>query len=500
MSRQNLITKATSEIFDIAVIGGGISGAGIFELAAKQGYKCVLVEKGDFSGGTSSRSAKLIHGGLRYLQNGHFKLVRESLKERNKLINQYPDLVKPLAFILPLYHKRLKYIIAMYVYHWLAWDNKMPAFRYISPNKLRKKIQHINDAGLKGGLIYYDAVTNDAKLCNEVIHRTMEATGNIALNYLEVISGKENDNFYELTCTDNITNSPHTIKCKYVINASGVWTDNTLKKIANSNNITSSPSKGIHIVISKDRFPVDKAVLFPSFKNDGRTMYAVPWENDSVIIGTTDTECKEIDNPVAEAEDIKYILDAMNQFIHSSHFSEKDILSTFAGIRPLLKEDKASKERTREYKIWWTGNRIITVLGGKLTSFQSMAEQLMHTFSQTAKDKILLKKTAQNSIIEKAEIIRSIEKENILYSEKIDKNIALTESEIIYYIRNRSCYFPDDLLVRRLSLKYVINRYPNKKDIVDRIIRIMQREKKWDDNFTQKQIENFITETENFIP
>jgi glycerol-3-phosphate dehydrogenase len=501
MSRQDLISKAGSEIFDIAVIGGGITGAGIFELAGKQGYKCILVDKGDFASGTSSRSAKLIHGGLRYLQYGHFKLVREGLKERRKLIDQYPELVKPLAFVFPLYHERLKYIIGMHLYQWLAWDNKMPAFRYMPPFRLRKKFPCINDTALKGGLIYYDAVTNDAKLCNEVIHRSMESTENIAINYLEVISGKESDDVYEISCKDNIDNNIHKVKCSYVINASGVWTDNTLKKIANNNEITSSPSKGVHIVIPKERFPLDKAVLFPSFKNDGRTIYAVPWENESIIVGTTDTECKEIDNPFAEKEDIKYILDALNAFIPTFHFTEKDILSTYAGIRPLLKEDKDSKERTREYKIWWTGNRIINILGGKLTSFQSMAEHLMNTFSETAKDKIIPEKKGHIPFKDKkSELIRSIEKENVSSSGKINKDIDHTESEIIYYIRHRSCHSPDDLLARRLSLKYVINRYPDKREIVCRILKVMQKEKGWSEDFTLEQIEKFITDTENFIP
>lgn len=501
MSRQDQISKATSEIFDVVIIGGGITGAGIFDVATKQGYKCVLLEKGDFAGGTSSKSAKLIHGGLRYLQYAQFGMVREALKERRNLLDQYPDLVKPLPFIFPLYKQRFKYIIGMYLYQWLALGYEMPDFKYIPRKKFKKLFPCINDTNLKGGLVYYDAVTNDAQLCNEVIHRAMEATRNIAINYLEVVSGKESDGFYEICCKDNITNNHLTIQSKYIINASGVWTDQTLQKIAGRNDITSSPSKGIHIVISNDKFPLDKAVLFPSFKNDGRTIYAVPWENNSIIIGTTDTESEEIDYPIIGGEDIEYILYAMNQFVTDLEFSKKDILSTFVGIRPLLKEDKSSKERTREYKIWWTGNRIINILGGKLTSFQSMAEHLMTTFSKTAGEKIAINNVQNYSYIKtKEDIIRSIEKENFSYAEKIDKNIGISESEIIYYIRHRSCYFPDDLLLRRLSLKYVLNRYSNKKDVIIKILSIMQHEKQWSNAFTQNQIENFFLETEHFLP
>ncbi len=515
MIRVNNIKNFSDQIFDVAIIGGGITGAGILLEATKRGYKCILLEKNDFASGTSSKSAKLVHGGLRYLQHGKIALVREGLRERHYLLKNFSHLVKPLQFLFPVYSlfSKLQLHIGMWLYKTLSYDKEIAKYSFLNKKKTTEKFPAINQEELNGSFLFYDAVTNDARLCNEIVALAQQEKAT-ACNYCEFLSADNTKDFFLIHCLDKIENKALEFSAKYIINATGHWTDETLEKLQSKNPRFVAPSKGIHLVFSKEKFPADAAILFSSYANDGRSMYAVPWENNSVVIGTTDTEkIDTLDEVKAEEDDIQYILKSIQCFAPSLHISEKDILSSFAGLRPLLRDDAPSKDRSRDYKCWWIDQRIISIVGGKLTSFHAMAKTAVNRLEekfplkfpvspelksgQSASSKLT---NVQNPFIEKikqqygnqAEFIFEIISENQGYKEFFHKEIFVSVAEIIYFIRYQNCCHLDDLLTRRLSLSYVLKNFPDKKSILEKIAGIMAKEIQWTEQEKISEIGKYI--------
>ena len=514
MKRINDINGVSDKIFDVAIIGGGITGAGVLSEATKRGYKCILFEKNDFASGTSSKSAKLVHGGLRYLQHGKIGLVREGLRERNYLLKNFSNLVKPLQFLFPVYSSSsiLKLHIGMWLYKTLSYDKEIAKYSFLNKLKTIEKFPVINQKNLKGSFLFYDAVTNDARLCNEVIALAQQHDVT-AFNYCEFLSAEDKENFFLIHCNDNIENKLVKFSAKYIINATGHWTDETLKKLHVENSRFVAPSKGIHLVFSKEKFPADVAVLFSSYSNDGRSMYAVPWENNSVVVGTTDTEkFDSLDDVKTDENDIQYVLKSIKCFAPALNISEKDILSSFAGLRPLLRDDAPSKDRSRDYKCWWIGERIISIVGGKFTSFHAMAKTSVNRLEEKLLPKISgnsdlkFKQSASltlpkelNLFIEKiklqygnqSELIFEIISEDLNNKDFLCKEISVSVAEIIYFIRYQNCCHLDDMLTRRLSLSYVLKNFADKKSIIERIALIMAKENYWTEQETISEISKY---------
>lgn len=464
MKRRIDIEAISQNIFDIAIIGGGITGAGILREATKRGYRCILIEKNDFASGTSSKSAKLVHGGLRYLQYGKFALVNEGLRERHYLLKNFPHLVKPLQFLFPVYKSKFKIHLGMWLYKIMSFDKDLAHFEFLNKEKTQEKFPAINPQNLKGSFLFYDAVTNDALLCNEIILNAQKS-GAIALNYCEFINERfVNKNYFEIFCSDKIENSNHIIKTKYIVNATGHWTDETLQKMNFQRSNFVAPSKGVHLVFSRKTFPTETAILFPSNNNDGRTMYAVPWENDTVVIGTTDTEhFNNFDNVKADDGDVRYILNSIQKFAPMLKISEKDIIGKFAGLRPLLNNNSPSKDRSRDYKCLWTSENILTIAGGKFTSFHAMAKSVLR------------------KIEEKISPFPHYNLENIQNSFRTEYdtenyNKQSWHSKIIFFIREMNCFYLDDILTRRLSLTYAMQHHPAKNEIIKSTAEIIKKE------------------------
>lgn len=518
MGRIKNINEFSDKIFDVAIIGGGITGAGILREVTKRGYKCILLEKNDFASGTSSKSAKLVHGGLRYLQHGKIGLVREGLRERNYLLNNFPHLVKPLQFLFPVYStlSKLQLHVGMWIYKTLSYDKELAQYSFLNKLQTIKKFPFINPEKLKGGFLFYDAVTNDARLCNEVVSIAQQNRA-IAYNYCEFISAEDKKDFFTIHCNDSIKNKTVNFSAKYIINATGHWTDETLKKLHFENSRFMAPSKGIHVVFSKEKFPAEAAILFSSYANDGRSMYAVPWENNSVVIGTTDTEKFDcLDQVKTDENDIQYILNSIQSFAPALNITRKDILCSFAGLRPLLRDDAASKDRSRDYKCWWIGERIISIAGGKLTSFHAMAntaanrleekilpENPVSSVSKSGESIVSTPSDGHNLFIEKiqkqygnqAELIFRIAAENENYQEFLNTEISISIAEIIYFIRYQNCCHLDDLLTRRLSLSYVLKNFSDEKSIIERAATIMAKECKWTEEEKRSEISYYFLET-----
>ncbi|MCH2022454.1 MAG: glycerol-3-phosphate dehydrogenase/oxidase [Saprospiraceae bacterium] len=497
MTRKERLNTTCSDTFDLVIIGGGITGAGVLLEASKKGYKTLLIEKGDFSSGTSSKSAKLVHGGLRYLQFFYFKLVRESLVERNYLLETYPHIVKPLEFIFPLYQSSFKFRMAMILYQMMGRHDIMPNYSFANKEKTLHKLNAVNSENLKGSFSYYDGITNDSRLTTEIILEAKEYTNAAALNYFELINSKQSDSHYTLNCLDHLNNNHVEIKTRYVVNCGGPWTDKILDCLVPESEHSMAPSKGIHLVFSQNRIPMKSAYAFSSYANDKRMFYALPWEHNSVIIGVTDTEYNgDPDNIEVNQNDINYVLHGINRFLPDLNVTEDDILYEFAGLRPLFKEKTASQDKTRDFKIWWNNNRVISLAGGKLTTFRAMAKAL----TLKLKDKLEIKpaekighsninKTIPDSV--SPEKIKHIKNKygnkdiylfNLIHQNPelgnwLDEEFQILNVEIAFFIKHQDSFYVDDILNRRLALGYILNKHPKNKIIKEKVRQILEQYK-----------------------
>jgi glycerol-3-phosphate dehydrogenase len=494
MSRQHNIQRAVSELFDIVVIGGGITGAGIALTAARKGWKTLLIDKHDFAFGTSSRSAKMIHGGLRYLQNLQIKLVKEALHEREHLLKEYPHLVKPQPFFMPIYKSRLSKIklgIGLSGYDYLTGESSMPKHAEMDMEEVKIRFPQLKTTSMVGGFIYYDAKTNDARLTNEVIQEAADL-GAVVLNYFELTSlQKQSSKIKSITCEDKITGKSYTIKSNVFVSATGIWTDELLKKFDSEDKKKYlMPSKGVHIIVSADHFPKDCVMLLPTANGDGRMIWCMPWDDNLSVIGTTDTDYSEGNDEIIILKDeISYILESVNAQLKDKQLTEADILSVYAGIRPLLNdkdESKKSNQRSRDYQIWWNNDNMLTISGGKLTSFLSMAENCIktiedkHSIQSSDNDEIKINSLIDNFKhrygIKNATLIANIAQEN---SELVlnFKDYNYTPAEIIFFIRHQNAQKLDDILTRRTLISYQMKDFD--EDLVKSVSEIMTKELNW---------------------
>jgi glycerol-3-phosphate dehydrogenase len=378
-----------SETYDLLVIGGGITGAGIALDAITRGLKVCLVEKSDYASGTSSRSTKLIHGGLRYLKQLEFGIVREVGQERAILYKNAPHIVLPERMLLPIVEGgslgKYSTSLGLYVYDRLAGVDKEERRNMLSKEKTLETEPLLNANILKGGGMYVEYRSDDARLTIEVMKSAVER-GALCINYVECNSftHDKNGKINGAVCKDVFTGDTFTINTKKVINACGPWVD-TLRKTDNSlKKKRLHLTKGIHIVIKKDRLPIKQAVYFDV--QDGRMIFAIP-RGKKVYIGTTDTTYSDsIDYPFATKEDVEYTLKAANHMFPTAQLKTEDVESTWAGLRPLIHEDgKSPSDLSRKDEIFISDSGLISIAGGKLTGFRKMAERSVNVVCKQLK-------------------------------------------------------------------------------------------------------------------
>lgn len=365
-----------STVWDFIIIGGGATGVGVAVDAAARGYRTLLLEAHDFGKGTSSRSTKLVHGGVRYLQQGNISLVLDALKERGLMRQNAPHLVHDLAFIVPNYTwwEAPFYGIGMRVYDFLAGKHGFGPSRNLSCEKTLERIPTIETKGLRGGVIYYDGQFDDTRLLINLA-QTAEERGAVLLNYVEVTGLiKKDDVIGGVTAVDRETGREHRIQGRVVISAAGVFTD-TIRRM-DSPEIPSiiSPSQGIHITLDRSFLPGDTAVLVPH-TDDGRVLFAIPWRNHT-LVGTTDTPIQQVElEPRALPEEIEFLLTHTARYLTKDP-TESDVLSVFTGIRPLVAVQGESKTASlsRDHTLHISGSGLVTITGGKWTTYRKMAE------------------------------------------------------------------------------------------------------------------------------
>ncbi len=369
--------------FDLLILGGGITGAGVALDAALRGFRTALIDKGDFASGTSSVSSKLVHGGLRYLEHGGFHLVYEALHERRLLLeNAYPY-VRPLRFVIPFYRRSRmpawKARAGLVLYDLLAGSSNLRRSRPLSTEMLRQEFPGIQDDQLLGGAEYYDAQMDDARLCLSVV-RTAALQGARVANYVQAVAfEKRKGKIVSVHARDRVTGAEFDIRARQVLNATGPWTDEVARLAGDAAEPLLLPTKGVHLIVSRRDLDGALLLLHPA---DGRVFFVIPWM-EKTLIGTTDTITEESpDSLSVTPAEIDCLLEGYNRYFTTT-LQSSDVLGTFAGLRPLMRSGRGKPSSlSREYRIVQSPSGLISVAGGKYTTYRRMAEVITDTVSR----------------------------------------------------------------------------------------------------------------------
>lgn len=394
------ISKLKTEEFDLVIIGGGINGAGVARDAASRGMKVALVEYRDYASGTSSKSSKLIHGGIRYLENKEFKLVFEALNERTKLFNMAPHLIHPLRFMIPLYKESRVGMgmmgLGMWLYDALALFQAPEMHERLSADESMERMSAMRSEDLVGSYVYSDAYMDDDRLVIETL-RSANEFGAVCANYVQATGATfaSEGKIESVHCVDVVSGEKFAIKGRHVISSVGPWTDEVGSNLLKDWKKILRPTKGVHITLPKHRLPLESAVVMAAEKSD-RIVFGIP-RHEMIIIGTTDTDFKgDIENVVATPEDVQYLLDVTAHYFPGAKITSHDIIATYAGVRPLVADGSNTEGKTsREHTIIGDPRGITFVAGGKYTTYRLMCQQTVEKALQsfTIEDRIKFSKS-----------------------------------------------------------------------------------------------------------
>ena len=507
--------KEVHNNWDIIVIGGGASGLGIALDATARGYKTLLLEQSDFAKGTSSRSTKLVHGGVRYLAQGDIKLVREASIERGLLYQNAPHLVKNQTFIVPVYtlFDKLKYLIGLKLYDKIAGKLSLGPSLLISKKETLQKMPGLRSKGLQGGIVYHDGQFDDSRLALNLAQTILENGGD-AINYIKVTGLLKDDTgkINGVTAVDIETHSTFNFKAKSVINATGVFVDDILMMDKPGSAKTICVSQGVHIVLNKEFYLSANALMIPN-TSDGRVLFAVPWHN-KVVIGTTDTPVENASlEPQALEKEIDFILETAGSYLDKKP-QRADVLSVFAGLRPLaapLDGGQKTKEISRSHKIIVSSSQLFTILGGKWTTYRKMGEDMVNRIEKELKWQHQIPATAglhihgyANNINwqdpfyfygSDAELIRT--EMNADANEWISDELNIHKTQIIWAVKNEMARTVEDVLSRRtrallLNAKESIRIAPQVATIM---AKVLNRDEAW----IKKEVETYNKMADKYL-
>ena len=518
MNRKSLIgelREKTEFIWDVIIAGGGATGMGIALDAASRGYSALLLEQSDFAKGTSSRSTKLVHGGVRYMAQGDLLLVIEALHERGLMLKNAPHLTSDQEFIIPVYTlwDKILYTIGLKFYDLLSGRLSIGKSSFINRQGTMRRLPNLNSDGLKGGIVYHDGQFDDARMVISLAQACSSRGGKV-LNYFEVTAflKDESGRITGVLARDNITGEEFRIKSRLVINATGVFADGLMRMDNLGSKLTIKPSQGVHIVIDKSYLGGDSAIMIPK-TDDGRVLFAIPWYGKAVV-GTTDTPLDKISlEPKALESEIKFILDTAGRYLVKSP-SREDVLCIFAGLRPLAADPEnpsSTKEVSRRHKIALSSSGLLTVIGGKWTTYRRMAEE---TIDKGIRSGFLEKKkciTASLKLVSSDHYLKSgrlriygdfaseVEK-LIIYpqqGEPIDERLPYTKAELVWICRNEMPVTLEDLLARRTRALFLDARASS--EIAPEAAAIMAEEMGYDSDWQRDQLESYDQLVKNYI-
>ena len=534
--RSDALRRMAQEGVDVLVIGGGITGAGVALDAAARGTSVGLVEMGDFASGTSSKSTKLVHGGIRYLPQFDFVLVREALVERGLLTRNAPFLVQPIGFVLPLYKDARKplgtpivppggiglgYVLqaGLLLYDVLSGRLGVGRHRRLGPKNARKLAPCLKTDGLKDAFIYYDAQTDDTRLTCTVI-RTAAERGALIANYAQVTGFEQQDGrIVSAQVKDVLSGETLTIKARKVINAGGVFAGRVEAMAGSDSQVHINPAKGIHLTVPRSVLKIGKSAVVLPETDDGRILFIVPW-GPRVTIGTTDTPGGDIDRPVAGADDVAYLIRHVNRYM-DCNLTEADVISTWAGYRPLVsskKEGVKSSKLSRSHVVLDGPGGMVMVVGGKLTTYRRMAQDVMDHIAkqrgsaasrvthdlplqgaegwneaaaqvQAASERLGLRADTVRRLgtygASSLDVLRIIQEDPAL-ARRVVPDLPYIMAEVVYACRHEMAIQLDDVLVRRLHVNF--EDWKHGLEVAPAVADAMARELGWNAEQTAQQV------------
>lgn len=542
-SRSEALQAIQNQEFDVAVIGGGIVGVGIAQNAAVRGLSVVLVEKADFASGTSSKTTKLIHGGLRYLEQLHFRLTRELCHERALLETLAPQLVKDFSFILPIGEDSrffsLKAQAGLTLYDLLAMNTSNRRHHRLSQKEVIGAAPSLSSKKVVGGLRFHDCITDDSRLVLEVLKSACHR-GAFAANYLEARNfDLDGGRITKIHCRDRYSGADVSISCKTVVNATGVWSDELVKKVDPSWGTHVAPAKGVHIMLPHSAFETSTALFLPT--KDGRYVFVVPWQK-ALMIGTTDTLFEgSLDSPLPNEDEISYLLNVVNSYSRET-LNRSDVIAAWAGLRPLVGGDTASKDvatsqkstanLSREHELFEGPGGMVGLIGGKLTNYRILSQHVVDKIVGKLPTEVVsrmvpaitneimlggwndkddyLTTTAEISAkarklgVEPAtldHILASYGRDSLRILEHIERDPALNKricpdfppimAEVAFTVRHEMALSLEDILFRRIRLALV--HQEQTMQAAPKVARLVQGLTGWDEARTTAELRNLET-------
>ncbi|MEO6327746.1 MAG: glycerol-3-phosphate dehydrogenase/oxidase [Ginsengibacter sp.] len=503
------------DVWDIIIIGGGATGLGVALDAASRGYSTLLLEQSDFAKATSGRSTKLVHGGVRYLAQGNIKLVYTALHEREILFRNAAHLIKRQSFIIPCFNllTRLKYFIGLKIYDLLAGSFSFGRSKVLNVKQVKQLLPGINYKNLKGGIEYFDGQFDDARLAVNLA-QTCSEHGATVINYCRVTGLlKVNNKICGVSFLDNESKQHYELNAKVVVNATGVFVDDILKMDKPERKPLVKPSQGTHIVFPNSFLNGSSALMIPK-TSDGRVLFAIPWYGH-LLVGTTDTPLNNSSlEPKALKKEIHFIIETLEKYWINAP-GEKDILSVFAGLRPLAAPQKntgSTKEISRDHKLLVSASGLVTITGGKWTTYRKMAEETMDAAIKAGnlKPVICLTKNikihgcsnteSKNHLSiygSDEENIKQLIKENPFFGNKLIDKLPYTVAEVIWAVRNEMARTIEDVLARRIRILFLDAKAAI--EAAPEVAEIMAEELNYNEDWKTSQLNDFRILAEGYL-
>lgn len=525
--RHENMERLAQEEFDLLIIGGGITGVGIARDAAMRGFRTALVEKGDFGIGTSSRSSRLIHGGIRYLEHYQFKLVFEACSERRVMRQVAPRLVRPLPFLYPLYRGQKpapwKLRAGLTMYDALGLFRNVQRHRWLHPSEVQRREPLVAGRGLLGAARFYDAQVDDARL-TLITAKSAHLHGAVMVNHARAAGlMRARGRAVGVRVVDELPNRGKQeieVQAKVIVNATGVWGDGVRELDEHYSGPMTRPTKGVHLIIPRTRLNSQHAVTFDS-PRDGRHVFLIPW-CDLTLIGTTDTDYQgNLDTPKASLADVEYLLEAVQHIFPGAQIGHDDIISTFAGLRPLIFAPGGTYALSREHEIVESPSGLITIAGGKLTTHRLMARQLTdriqkrlaEEFGVHARSECRTKEPLQGAQIKRvhasdldaavgkhllhtygsdATWVHAYVEENPSLGERIAPGLSYLMAEALYGVQHEMALTLNDVLIRRT---HVIYETPSGGiERARSVAELMAPRLGWDEIEIERQVADYATQ------
>lgn len=500
-----------TEPWDLVIIGGGATGVGVAVDAASRGYRTLLLEQHDFAKGTSSRSTKLVHGGVRYLRQGNISLVREALRERGLLRQNAPHLVKDLPFIVPSYAwwEKPFYGIGLKIYDWLAGKLGFSPTRILSKDAVLEAIPTIQPHGLRGGVVYSDGQFDDARLLIDLAATAAEQ-GAVLLNYARVAALQKDPSgaISGVEFEDLETGERKSIAAKVVINATGPFCDSVRQLADAQAEKLVSPSQGIHLVFARRYLPGDHALMVPDTP-DGRVLFAIPWHGHT-LVGTTDVAIDDTPlEPLPTEKEIDFILETAGRYLRPAP-TRLSILSMFAGIRPLVRAGKGKNTAalSRDHTIHIDDSKLLTITGGKWTTYRNMAEDCVNRAAAlaglparpcvTKELKIRDRRLPPEITKDDSAGLPGLWRQDRDLLQKLHPDWSLTAGEVIWAARHEMARTVEDVLARRERILFLNARLAI--ELAPRVAELLAQQLGRNPEWQQAQVREFTAVARGYLP